>query len=98
MDAGPIRTCVGCRSKRPQSQMARLSRSSDGAVSSGAGAPGRGAYLCRDAACFETAFTTGRLRRALRSERLEESLLQDLMRKELDGEAKGPRGSEGAGP
>lgn len=90
MGAGPLRTCVGCRGKRPQGEMLRLSRSSDGAVSLGAGAPGRGAYLCRDAACFETALKTGRLRRALRCGRLPESLLQDLMRKELDGEAKGP--------
>jgi predicted RNA-binding protein YlxR (DUF448 family) len=67
--------------------MVRLGRGSDGTVSSGAGAPGRGAYLCRDAACFETAFTTGRLRRALKCERLPETLRQELMRKELDGEA-----------
>ena len=93
MGAGPIRTCVGCRSKRPQNEMVRVGRNFDGSVSPGAGVPGRGAYLCRDPACFETAFTTGRLRRALRCERLPESLKQELIRKELDGEAKGPRGS-----
>ena len=72
MSAGPVRTCVGCRSKRPQREMIRIGRSSDGAVSIGAGAPGRGAYLCRERDCIEAGFQNGSLRRALRSDRLTE--------------------------
>ena len=85
MGAGPFRTCVGCRSKRPQRELIRIGRSSDGAVSIGAGAPGRGAYLCRKRVCIEAAFQNGRLRRALGSDRLPEGLKLDLMRKGTDG-------------
>lgn len=84
MDAGPLRTCVGCRRKRPQQELIRIGRDSDGAVSLGAG-PGRGAYLCRNKGCIETAFGNDRLRRALRSQRLPEGLLAELMRKGLHG-------------
>ncbi len=80
MEAGPLRTCVGCRTKRPQQELIRIGRDSDGAVSLGAG-PGRGAYLCRKRDCIGAAFENDRLRRALRSERLPEGLLHELMRK-----------------
>ena len=83
--AGPERTCVGCRSKRPQQELIRIGRSSDGAVAIGAVAPGRGAYLCGKQDCIGAAFEHDRLRRALRSERLPEGLLHELMRKGSDG-------------
>ncbi len=85
MEAGPLRTCVGCRTKRPQQELIRIGRSSDGAVSIGAAALGRGAYLCRKRDCIGAAFEHDRLRRALRSERLPEGLLHELMRKGTDG-------------
>ncbi len=80
-DAGPLRTCVGCRTKRPQQELIRISRASDGAVSIGAAEPGRGAYVCRRQDCIEAALSNDRLRRALRSERLPEGLMHELMRK-----------------
>ncbi len=85
MDAGPVRTCVGCRTKRPKSELARVAISSDGSFSTEAGAGGRGAYLCRDGACVEAAFATGRLRRALRCDRLPDGLQHELMRKGSHG-------------
>ena len=78
--AGPERTCVGCRTKRPQQELIRIGRRSDGSVSIGA-VSGRGAYVCREKDCIETAFANDRLRRALRSERLAEGLQHELMRK-----------------
>ncbi len=84
MEAGPFRTCIGCRTKRPQQDLIRIGRNSAGAVSLGAG-PGRGAYLCRNRVCIEAAFQNDRLRRALRSERLPEGLQHELMRKGTDG-------------
>lgn len=89
MDAGPVRTCIGCRTKRPQHELIRIGRTSDGGVSVGFLGPGRGAYLCRKRVCIEAGLKNDRLRRALRSERLPEGLLHELMRKGTDGEAKG---------
>ncbi len=89
MDAGPIRTCVGCRSRRPQHVLIRVTRSSDGAVSIGRGLPGRGAYVCAKAECIDEALRTGRLRRVLRSGRLPEELQHELMRKGTHGQAEG---------
>lgn len=85
MDAGPFRTCVGCRTRRLQHELIRIGRDSDGVVSIGTPGPGRGAYLCRNRVCIEAAFENDRLRRALRSESLPERLLHDLMRKGTDG-------------
>lgn len=85
MGAGPIRTCVGCRSKRPQAELIRVGLSSGGTVEIGAHAPGRGAYLCRDEGCVDAAVQRGSLRRALRYGGLPEQLQQELMRKVSDG-------------
>lgn len=47
----PIRTCVGCRRRRPKLEMIRLAAIGDGLGVSAQG--GRGLYLCRDASCVE---------------------------------------------
>lgn len=67
--AVPVRTCVGCRQRRPQPDLVRLA-ASDGRLVPGAGVPGRGAWLCRSTAaeCFDQAAAGRRLGRALRSE------------------------------
>jgi len=65
-----IRTCVGCRKRKPKAELVRIVRAPDGHVwadVSGA-APGRGAYVCRDVACFVAARRRGRLWRALRTD------------------------------
>lgn len=63
----PIRQCLGCRAQKPKSELLRVLRAPDGSVTldTRGKAPGRGAYLCRDAAC---------LRRAAKSRALERSL------------------------
>jgi len=59
----PQRTCVACRQEAGKHTLVRIVRGADGValVDRGGRAPGRGAYLHRDAACLETA----RKRRAL---------------------------------
>jgi len=65
----PVRTCVACRTARPQRELLRLARTPDGIRFDEHGRlPGRGAYLCPDPPCLETAARRGAtgLRRALR--------------------------------
>jgi len=65
----PERTCVGCREKAPRRELLRVARLPDGVVTVDAEgtAPGRGAYVHRDAGCAELATKRGAFARALRS-------------------------------
>jgi predicted RNA-binding protein YlxR (DUF448 family) len=72
-DRRPVRSCVACRTRRPQDALVRVTV--DGgrlAVDDRHGSsrrPGRGAYLCTDATCVARALERDALllRRALRS-------------------------------
>src|SRR5437867_7680703 len=69
MNAGPRRTCLGCRQARPKGALTRLVRRPDGRVVTdpdGRGT-GRGAYVCADAECMKRAFSRGRLTHAFRA-------------------------------
>ena len=68
MTAGPTRTCIGCRRTRPKQDLARLVRGRDGRVTvdERGGAPGRGAYVCRDAECVDKALRAGQLAHAFK--------------------------------
>ena len=60
------RVCVSCRRVRPKAEMWRIVRTADEAELDRFGtAPGRGAYVCRDAACVSV--VRRRLRIALRA-------------------------------
>lgn len=63
----PMRMCVGCRQMRPKRELIRVVRDKDGAVNlDGIGKmPGRGAYICPQAACLERALKTRALDKAL---------------------------------
>ena len=63
----PLRQCIGCREQKPKNQLIRVVRSPEGEVSLDfrGKAPGRGAYLCRDAACLKKALKSKALERAL---------------------------------
>ncbi|TMF45605.1 MAG: YlxR family protein [Chloroflexi bacterium] len=65
----PVRTCVACRQEAGKRSLVRVVRDVTGAVTIDATgrAPGRGAYLHRDAACVEIARKKKALDRALKA-------------------------------
>ena len=65
MTAEPIRSCVGCGRKAPQSDLLRFVAERERLVP-GAGKPGRGAYTCRRLSCFERAVARRAFNRTLR--------------------------------
>lgn len=71
----PQRTCVGCGEVEGKRQLLRIVRTPEGGLCCDPGGKrnGRGAYVHRDARCFERA-VSGRLLRALRAEGRAEDL------------------------
>jgi uncharacterized protein len=61
----PIRSCVACRTRRPQAELLRW-RAVDGLLVRGSG-PGRSAYTCDDRACVDRALARNLFARALRA-------------------------------
>ena len=99
MAPGPIRSCVGCRRRRPQAELIRIVRCPDGTASVDSGTleavtpgrraarvPGRGAYVCRDEHCADKAAKSGALSRALR---LEGSITREVVAQLKHGIAAG---------
>ena len=64
----PQRTCVACRSERPKREMVRIVRAPDGAVGVDLTGKrsGRGAYLCLQPGCWQTALKRHALDKALK--------------------------------
>ncbi len=63
----PVRTCVGCGRRAPQSELVRLARAPDRGILVSRTAPGRGAWLCAGSvSCLDRAVKRDALRRALR--------------------------------
>jgi uncharacterized protein len=73
-DRRPSRSCVACRTRRPQEELVRVTlvagRLTPDGPEGASRRPGRGAYLCPDAMCVERALAREALllRRALRTE------------------------------
>ncbi|MEE8582723.1 MAG: YlxR family protein [Dehalococcoidales bacterium] len=64
----PQRTCVACRQVREKKQLVRLVRNADGSVQVSSGREdGRGAYICRQASCWQEGLKGDRLERALKT-------------------------------
>ena len=71
---GPVRSCIGCRTQRPHSELIRITRSFSGITVDGSSS-GRGAWVCRDqrthgvaGECLDTAITQRAFARAWRSD------------------------------
>ena len=64
----PQRTCVVCRTVRSQRDLVRIVRTPEGVVmlDETGKRNGRGAYLCKQSACWDQAIKRGSLSRALR--------------------------------
>jgi len=65
--AGPVRTCIGCRTRDEVGNLIRIT-AHDGVcvVEQGRGTPGRGAYVHPRAECLDRVERTSTLARALR--------------------------------
>ena len=63
----PVRLCLGCREPKPKIELLRVVRSNDGniQVDLRGKLSGRGAYICRNRACFEKAYKSKALDRSL---------------------------------
>jgi len=71
-----LRTCVACRREADKRELVRFVRHADGEVDvdTSGKAPGRGASVCADMACFEAAVARKRLAPALRASLSEEDV------------------------
>lgn len=51
----PMRRCIGCMASKPKKECLRICRTPEGELKVDVTGKlnGRGAYICRDAACFE---------------------------------------------
>lgn len=65
----PMRTCVACRQSRPKRELVRIVRTLDGQVMADPTGKraGRGAYLCWDRKCWESALKKKALESALQT-------------------------------
>ena len=78
----PIRECIACGRKFPKSEMLRIVEK-DGVISIdfGSKAEGRGAYICANPSCRQTAMERRKLNRAFRKnvpETVYESIREEL--------------------
>ena len=78
----PLRQCTGCGEMKPKKELVRVVRSPEGEISLDliGKAAGRGAYLCRDAACLAKAIKIRALERAL------EAPLNDTVKTAMESE------------
>ena len=83
----PQRQCVGCREMKDKRALIRVVRSPEGVISLDfrGRMPGRGAYLCPDAACLKKARKARALERALECVLPERTIL--ALEKEASGNA-----------
>ena len=65
--AVPVRLCLGCREPKAKNEMLRIVRTGDGNVMIDlkGKASGRGAYICKNKACFDKAVKSKALDRSL---------------------------------
>ena len=80
----PLRRCTGCNEQKPKKELVRVVRSPQGeiALDRVGKMPGRGAYLCRNAACLERAVRSRALQRALECEIPPQTL--ELLRTQIE--------------
>ena len=81
----PMRMCVACREMRAKKDLMRVVRTAEGELrlDTTGKLSGRGAYLCRDAACLNKAIKIRALERALEapaSDALKEALASEIER------------------
>ena len=70
----PQRTCLGCGEAKPKKELIRIVKQNDGNIfiDKTGKANGRGAYICDDVTCLETAIKSKSLQRTFETEITEE--------------------------
>ena len=81
----PMRRCVGCREMKEKRTLIRVVRNQEGQVSVDPSGRmnGRGAYLCKEPACFEKARKARALNREFSAE-ISDEVYQDINRQMED--------------
>lgn len=82
----PMRMCLGCSEMKPKKELVRVVKSKEGEISldlTGKKA-GRGAYICKDVACFEKARKSRRFEKSF-SCRIDDEIFES-MKEELSDE------------
>lgn len=69
-----MRMCLGCQEMKPKKELIRVVKDKDNNISVDfkGKQPGRGAYICKSAGCFEKARKAKRFERAFESQISEE--------------------------
>ena len=76
----PVRTCVGCRTRRPKGELVRaVLRDGRAVVDTDQALPGRGAYLCAHPGCLQTAIKRRAFDRALRTKNVNLDVVTSLL-------------------
>ncbi|MBR5712513.1 MAG: YlxR family protein [Lachnospiraceae bacterium] len=82
----PLRRCNGCGEMKPKKELIRVILTPEGAIELDVTGKknGRGAYICRNSACFDAARKTKAISRSLHVDVPEE--VYDRLRKEIGDE------------
>lgn len=75
----PERMCIGCHTARPKRDLIRIVRSPEGefSIDLTGKSPGRGAYLCREAACLEAAYKGHKLEKTFKM-KMDQKIYEEL--------------------
>ena len=85
----PMRQCIGCREMKSKKELLRILRTPEDQflIDTTGKKNGRGAYLCKNEECFQTAMKTKGLERSFRcpvSEEIYEESLKELRNLEAE--------------
>lgn len=82
----PMRMCLGCQEMKPKKELIRIvkSKENDISIDSIGKKPGRGAYMCKSADCFDRARKGKRLERAFETSISED--IYDTLKQQLEGD------------
>lgn len=78
----PIRTCVGCGEKKPKGELLRIVKGVDGSVfvDPSGKRSGRGAYICFNLDCLESALKKKALQKSLEVEQIDRFIIEEAKR------------------
>ena len=84
----PQRTCIGCNEKKDKSDLIRIvaNKQSEIKIDKFGKEEGRGTYICNSINCLEKAIKSKRFQRALRVQKIETDLFENLREKINGGE------------